>query len=675
MDHDKSGEPTGELLPWLKNVRGTQVLPIINSNEPVIRVEAGPGTGKTFGLVRRVQRLLHPDGLNVDGQDVLVVAFNRVIAEQLQQEIQDCLKDSPHNGEPIIKTAHALCLHVVGEDLRILLPHETEAMIYDVLTEHASLRERLNFAQAMQALAHHEAKIHEDIELWQATVRWRSRHKAQLISDLPGLLLDRIKGGDLGDRKYKYVIVDEFQDLTPGLQSLFVRLRTKMGHFMALGDPRQSIYAFLGNDPTGLSKIEELVKPEVVSDITMTECQRCPQQIVEAANQLTALSGASPMVPGNTTTANLHVVHWLTPAQESEGMAKAILENMKANPKDSHLVMVTRRKFGYMLRDELSKLDSSLNVDLSFSESLLETWPVREAFLLFCLLADPDAASWRAWFAYKTSDNGKDYKAPARNAGAYLNFLTGSNDTIDGQKVIALAKEKGPPPGNGGKNIHARAKRYADLKSQYGSLLENPAALVESVFSIDNWPDFSPEDQETAEIDMNLAKTKSLDILDSLTGKKGADTPSARLEKLARILRYQIATKEPFAKAKTSALRVLTLWGAKGVTADHVYLLGLCKEALPGNKRDEYPGTEEQYVEEQRRLFYVSITRARKTMVLSRAQKIARSDAKRLGLQVKSFGGYYPALQMCDFLRDIIKYLPTSVEGVEWKGCVFTQVP
>jgi len=79
-------------------VRGTQVLPIINSDDPVIRVEAGPGTGKTFGLVRRVQRLLHPDGLNVDGQDILVVAFNRVIAQQLQDDIKKCLASSPHNG-------------------------------------------------------------------------------------------------------------------------------------------------------------------------------------------------------------------------------------------------------------------------------------------------------------------------------------------------------------------------------------------------------------------------------------------------------------------------------------------------------------------------------------------------------------------------------------------------
>jgi ATP-dependent exoDNAse (exonuclease V) beta subunit len=45
------------------------VLRLINSDDEIIRVEAGPGTGKTFGLVRRVQRILHPDGLGVPGSE------------------------------------------------------------------------------------------------------------------------------------------------------------------------------------------------------------------------------------------------------------------------------------------------------------------------------------------------------------------------------------------------------------------------------------------------------------------------------------------------------------------------------------------------------------------------------------------------------------------------------
>ncbi|OFV91745.1 MAG: hypothetical protein A3G76_14405 [Acidobacteria bacterium RIFCSPLOWO2_12_FULL_65_11] len=110
------------------------------------------------------------------------------------------------------------------------------------------------------------------------------------------------------------------------------------------------------------------------------------------------------------------------------------------------------------------------------------------------------------------------------------------------------------------------------------------------------------------------------------------------------------------------------MWGAKGVTAEHVYLLGTCDEAIPGRRRDEYPGTEEDYLEEQRRLFYVSITRSKKTLVISRATSAATGEAMRMGLAVEA-NVYRVDLQMSRFLRDIIKQLPNALDGGDWKGC------
>jgi hypothetical protein len=80
---------------WNKDVRGTQVLPLINSDADIIRCVAGPGSGKTFGLVRRVERILHPEALAVDGREVLVVAFNRVISRA------NCAKISTLGSRPL----------------------------------------------------------------------------------------------------------------------------------------------------------------------------------------------------------------------------------------------------------------------------------------------------------------------------------------------------------------------------------------------------------------------------------------------------------------------------------------------------------------------------------------------------------------------------------------------
>src|SRR5262249_38750261 len=158
---------------------------------------------------------------------------------------------------------------------------------------------------------------------WQMCRQWLVRHKGQLISDLPGLLLDSLAGGGFKATSYKHVIVDEYQDLTHGEQMLFARLRQKGGSFVALGDPRQPIYAFRGNDREGLGKREALMDGLAIRDVPMTECQRCPEDIVKAANQLMGLSPAKPMVPGSRVPADTHVVVWNTPRGEAIGMAKA----------------------------------------------------------------------------------------------------------------------------------------------------------------------------------------------------------------------------------------------------------------------------------------------------------------------------------------------------------------
>src|ERR1700756_5282361 len=153
--------------PWNENVRGTQVLPLINVDAGTIRVEAGPGTGKTFGLVRRVQRILHPDGLAVPGGDVLIVAFNRVIAKALKNEIAELLETSPHDGESVIRTVHPLCLEVIGTQPRLLLDHEREAILYDVLAEFPSLRAKYKKCKnAEQPLLYHEANHQFHPALW-----------------------------------------------------------------------------------------------------------------------------------------------------------------------------------------------------------------------------------------------------------------------------------------------------------------------------------------------------------------------------------------------------------------------------------------------------------------------------------------------------------------------------
>ena len=667
--------------PWNEGIRGTQVLPLINRNAPIIRVEAGPGTGKTFGLVRRVQRIVHPEGLAIPGREVLIVAFNRVIAKQLQADVDTRIHNLSLHNRPIIRTVHALCLTLIGSEVRLLLPHERDAMIYDVLCLYPALQTQYeNHAMAELALRDHEAKHQEHTTLWQAVRHWLIRHNAQLISDLPGMVLDKLDGGDLQDHLYQHILVDEFQDLTAGEQQLFFRLRHPDGQFLALGDSRQSIYLFRGNEREGLAKLNKMAK-QPIYDIAVTECQRCPPPIVAAANQLMSLSAAQPMVPGSTAQANVHVVTWSTPDTEASGMAKAIVDNYRANPRgdsptnvNTHLVMVTRRQFGFKLREKINEIAPDVTVDLSFSESLLETWAVREAFLFFCLLVDPDTPTWRAWLGYKNSATGKEFKAAKRNAAAYLKVLSDHNDEITEIVVREIAAQRRTQPrGDGGACVWDRATRFVTLKDSLQWDGKTAIALIQEIFNPESstWIGERTEQADAARMDMQLVQDKTTTMLaEQETDDDDPPDVSSQLRRVARILRYQIATREPFVAGASADIQVSTLWGAKGVTATHVYVIGLCAETMPGTKREEYPGTEAEYFDEQRRLFYVSLTRSKRTLVLSRPRSILKHEAARLGITINPKGkGAFAQLEICPFLRDIIRHLPTAQTGDHWQGC------
>lgn len=652
--------------PWNDDVRGEQALRLINSNAPTIRVAAGPGTGKTRTLVRRVQRVVHPRGLHAAGREVLIVAFNRVIAADLAKDVGARLDGLPEECFPIVRTVHGLCLEAIGTPLRLLLPHEREAMIYDLLHLFPDLRDTYRRHKiADQALRDYEAHQRDHVALWQAAQRWLARHRAVLISDLPHLLLDKIRGGDYAGQRYEHVIVDEFQDLTPGEQLLFVKLRRPGGFLTALGDPNQSIYRFRGNDREGLQKLEQLEPAVPVTDIPLPDCYRCPRNIVELANRLMALY-PPPLGIANDTTAHIHVVWWRTPSQESRGLARHIVANIRAHPDDRHLAMVTRKDFGYDLRDEIKALAPDLTVDLNFSESLLEQWPVREAFLFFCLIVDDDAPTWRSWFGYQDPDGEEGCMAPKRNADAYLKFLDGQKDHITWEAVRAMAD--GPVTavkGIGGSTVWARAKRLVELKAAFGldPLPGRATEVVEAIFDGGRWPG---GDEDRAAIDFESLRTKALEIV----GGARQDATDVILRRLARRLRHLIATREPFEASGVPGLQVTTLWGAKGITADHVYVVGLCDAALPGTKRPEYPGTDDEFIEEQRRLFYVTLTRSRKTLVLSRAKVIRPGDAFDLGLGVLPlFNKRWAQLEMSAFLRDVLPLLPEAVSGATWQGC------
>ena len=450
--------------PWNREVRGSQVLELIEGDHAVLRVPAGPGTGKTFGLRRRVLRILHPDGLAVDPRRVLVSTFNRVIAEELRREISAELSEFDIKV-PKITTVHGLALELLGHETRFLLPEEVQAMIYDVRLANPSIDASYLHKQthAERALRELDAGIGSHSALATAINTWLTDHKAQLIGNIPRIAEARLRGGAFATNQYDHILVDEFQDLTDTEINLLLGLRAPGSQLLVLGDRKQSIYAFRGNHPDSLNALD-LILSEQIFDHRMDECQRCPASIVALANDVATIFG-EPLTPVTEKTGLIHVIHHNFPADEHERLAFEIVRTFQAAPDQKHLVLATRRQWGYDIKSAIKQIDPDIDVQTVFGEDALETLPARNAFLFFCIFGDAnDPATLRDWISYQEPDaEGKKWKGVQRHRNVYADIRT-RRGVLNIESVREIVKSgKGSLHGTGRKEVYRRFEYLVEL--------------------------------------------------------------------------------------------------------------------------------------------------------------------------------------------------------------------
>ena len=160
-----------------------------------IRVLAGPGTGKSFGLRRRVARLLE-DGTNP--KRILAVTFTRTAAQDLCNEIQSIEVEGAN--KVIAKTLHSFCFQLLqkndiitqtGRYPRPVIEHEQKPMLYDLMGDYGGLKEREKKLRAFEAAwarlqSEEPGYPKEDIDRqFSREIRqWLVQHRAMLFGEM-----------------------------------------------------------------------------------------------------------------------------------------------------------------------------------------------------------------------------------------------------------------------------------------------------------------------------------------------------------------------------------------------------------------------------------------------------------------------------------------------------------
>jgi DNA helicase-2/ATP-dependent DNA helicase PcrA len=284
-------------MPWDDQLdRSSPAYGIAADESPCLRVVAGPGTGKSFALKRRVARLLET---GTRPSRMLPVTFTNVAAEDLQRELLQIGVDGCEDIRGF--TLHALGMRILGRRnvldatgrvARPLNQFEREPLLYDLGDQFGSKRDRAKRIRAHEAawarLQHDEPgyAINADDQAFEdRLLDWLRFHRGMLIGEIIPIVYQYLRDNPAAPERslYDAILVDEYQDLNRAEQAVIDLLRGE-AELCIVGDDDQSLYSFKYAHPAGIRTFDET--HERCADHQIQECRRCPTRIVAMSNAL-----------------------------------------------------------------------------------------------------------------------------------------------------------------------------------------------------------------------------------------------------------------------------------------------------------------------------------------------------------------------------------------------------
>ena len=312
---EEAPKPASGKLPDLSPSDGDPLLAGLNQMQqaavrhagPPIIVQAGPGTGKTRALTHRLAFLLKRR--QVPPEHILAVTFTRQAAGEMADRIGRLLPDFPGLERLTIKTFHALGQQILSDTgpQRQVAEEPKRRELMRLIAKDAGLPAK-SLEQAIirwkQALLYPEDLVKSDPgEVLDAYRRYEALLAREGLWDFedliarPALLL--LRQPELRSRyhrRFRHLLVDEYQDVNEAQYRLFRALAGPDAEIMVIGDPDQAIYGFRGARPEYFARFKE-DWPQAVR-YRFTETYRLPSPILRAAERLLEANGSAvePMV-------------------------------------------------------------------------------------------------------------------------------------------------------------------------------------------------------------------------------------------------------------------------------------------------------------------------------------------------------------------------------------------
>lgn len=588
---------------------------------PVLAL-AGAGTGKTHTVIARIANII---STGVAPENVLAVTFTNKAAGELKERLKKTLGRSVDLSKMIASTFHSLCVQLIRRDAQAL-GYKKFFSIADQSEQYSIIRKASRFVHGCsklkpedmlaaisrlksKGLTHEQFALRaiDEEELSLASVYRRYQDALRLCNsmDFDDLLLKSVEllqksasAREYWQERFRYIMVDEFQDTSDVQYKLVSLLAQKWKNICVVGDDDQSIYSWRGAVPQNI--LDFPAKWFGAKTVYLEENYRSTNAILKTANA----------VIGNNTTRHAKTL-WsslgdgtpvrLLEMEEQEHEAEFIVDEIKRGIRDQkrrpadYAVIVRanaqNRPFEAALKAE------RIPYEVIGGQSFFDQKEVRDvlAFLAAVDNPDDDAALLRI------------INTPARNIGEKtierLNEWSGQKRCTLSTALDRAHEIDGMP----GVAVKACTEFAGQLRVWREKLQkEGPGQLVEAILRDTKY------EQELEHLYddplMRAARMEAAyDVGESLRQAGERQDLSGFLQEAMLSWR-----EKGDKKREPDSVKLITIHSAKGLEYPVVYLPGIEEKILP-HRNSEEEGT----VEEERRLFYVAMTRARRELTLS----------------------------------------------------------
>ena len=626
-----------------------------SDNSKVIRVVAGPGTGKSFGLQRRVARLLEQ---GQTPRKILAVTFTRTAAQDLKKEIQSIGVEG--SDKVIAKTLHSFCFGLLnrkdiiektGRFPRPMLEFEQKPMLYDISSAFGKLRDKQKRLQAFEAawarLQSEEPGFPLDAvdkQFEREILLWLINHKAMLFGEMIIETFHYLRNNPrcTERREFDHILVDEYQDLNKAEQAV-IELLASNCNLAIIGDDDQSIYSFKHAHPEG---IREFPKIHPGCDaINFDQCRRCPKQVVTMASRLitqnTNRTLGDLQVYEKNQNGEVRIAQWSSLADEIQGISNKVYSDItqgKISPEDV-LILAPVRKIGYRVRDAL--VQRGINAKSYFRESAIATDDLKYNFALLTLMAKPnDMVALRYLLGYGIQNYRTKSYMRLLDYAAKHDMATSEvlEKCADGSIIITST---------------------SSLIGQYIKIMEQIKDIRIAI-----------KDDGDALIDI-LAEDipENSDFRSILTEAvaEAAEEQESGLEPWLQKIHSYIVERVSFPEntSERDHVRIMSLHASKGLSARYVVVMSAIDELIPRIDQESEVSLEKQ-LEEQRRLFYVAITRCKSsidgypgTLIISSFVGLPGNEA--LGINIPASPYNWRSTSASRFIRDFGETAPATI--------------